>query len=194
MDTRLFMSETTRLVTADELEKLSEDDCRYELVAGRLSRMSPVGYLHGKIVMQLAALLGRYLEGRDLGTAVIEVGFKLASNPDTVRAPDLAFIRQDRIPPVDPRGFWQGPPDLAIEVLSPEDRPADVREKVEEYLLRGVTLVLVVDPSNKSVVAYRRLSAPIALRAGDDLLEVDDVVPGFHCRVRDIFGELNPQS
>ena len=182
------MSETTRLVTAEELEKLPDDNCRYELVAGRLVRMSPVGYLHGKIALQFAALLVRYLEGRDLGTAVIEVGFKLASNPDTVRAPDVAFIRRDRIPPADPKGFWQGPPDLAVEVLSPDDRPADIREKVEEYLLRGVTLVLVVDPGNKSVMAYRRLSAPFALRAGDDLLEFDDIIPGFRCSVRDIFG------
>jgi Uma2 family endonuclease len=187
------MSETTRLVTAEELEKLPDDDCRYELVAGRLIRMSPVGYLHGKIVGQFVALLVRYLEGRNLGIAVIEVGFKLASNPDTVRAPDVAFIRRDRIPPVDPRGFWQGPPDLAVEVLSPEDRPSDIREKVEEYLLRDVTLVLVVDPDSKSVVAYRRFSAPVVLRAGDDLLEFDDIIPGFRCRVRDIFGSPDPQ-
>src|SRR5262245_49394585 len=188
MDTRPFMSETTRLVTAEELEKLSADDSRYELVAGRLIRMSPVGYLHGKIALQFGALLVRHLEGRNLGIAVIEVGFKLASDPDTVRAPDVAFIRGDRIPSVDPRGFWQGPPDLAVEVLSPEDRPSEVREKVEEYLLRGVTLVLVVDPDSKSVVAYRRLSPPVALRAGDDVLEFDDIVPGFRCRVRDIVG------
>jgi Uma2 family endonuclease len=188
MDTRSFMSETTRLVTADELEKLPDDDCRYELVAGRLIRVSPVGYLHGRIALQFAALLVRYLDGRDLGTAVIEVGFKLASNPDTVRAPDVAFIRQDRIPPVDPKGFWQGPPDLAVEVLSPEDRPSETREKVEEYLLQGVTLVLVLDPDNKEVVTYRRLSPPIALSAGDDLLEFDDVIRGFLCSVRDIFG------
>src|SRR5262245_24366187 len=188
MDTRPFMSETARLVTADELEKLAGDDCRYELVAGRLIRMSPVGYQHGRIVLRFAALLDRYLEGRDLGTAVIEVGFKLALNPDTVRAPDVAFIRQDRIPPVDPKGFWQGPPDLAVEVLSPEDRSSDVQEKVEEYLLGGVRLVLVVDPDSKSVVVYRRLSPPVALRAGDDLLEFDDIVPGFRCRVRDIVG------
>jgi Uma2 family endonuclease len=188
MDTSPFMSETTRFVTADELEKLSDDDCRYELVAGRLIRMSPVGYLHGKIVLQFAALLGRYLESRGVGTAVIEVGFKLASNPDTVRAPDLAFIRQERIPPLDPKGFWEGPPDLAVEVLSPQDRSSDVQEKVEEYLSGGVTLVLVVDPDSKSVVAYRRLSPPVALRAGDDVLEFDDSVPGFRCRVRDIVG------
>jgi Uma2 family endonuclease len=188
MHNRHSMSGTTRLVTAEELEKLPDDDCRYELVAGRLIRMSPVGYLHGKIALQFAALLVRYLEGRDLGTAVIEVGFKLVSNPDTVRAPDVAFIRQDRIPPVDPKGFWQGPPDLAVEVLSPEDRSSDVRDKVDEYLLRGVTLVLVVDPDSRSVVAYRRLSPPVALRGGDDLLEFDDIVPGFSCRVREIVG------
>ena len=188
MQKRPFMSETTRLVTAEELEKLPEDDFRYELVEGRLIRMSPVGYLHGKIVLQFAAPLVRYLEGRDLGTAVTDVGFKLASNPDTVRAPDLAFIRQDRIPPVDPRGFWQGAPDLAVEVVSPEDRPSEVFAKVEEYLLHGVTVVLVIDPDERSVAAYRRLSAPIVLRAGDEPLEFDDVVPGFRCTLRDIFG------
>ena len=182
------MSDTARPVTADELEKLPHDASRYELVAGRLIRMSPVGYLHGKTVLRFAALLGRYLEGRALGTAVIEVGFKLASNPDTLRAPDVAFIRQDRIPPVDPKGFWEGPPDLAVEVLSPEDRPSDVRQKVEEYLLRGVTLVLVLDPDNQGVMAYRRFSAPITLRAADDLLEFDDIVSGFRCRLRDVFG------
>jgi Uma2 family endonuclease len=105
-----------------------------------------------------------------------------------VRAPDLAFIRQERIPPLDPKGFWEGPPDLAVEVLSPEDRSSDVQDKVEEYLSGGVTLVLIVDPDSKSVVAYRRLSPPVALRAGDDLVEFEDIVPGFRCRVRDIVG------
>jgi Uma2 family endonuclease len=89
---------------------------------------------------------------------------------------------------VDPKGFWQGPPDLAVEVLSPEDRPSETREKVEEYLLRGVTLVLVVNPDSKSIMAYRRTSAPVILRAADDPLEFEDIVPGFRCRLRDIFG------
>jgi Uma2 family endonuclease len=185
---RSSVSETTRLITAEELEKFPQDDCRYELVEGRLIRMSPVGYRHGKIVLQFAALLVRYLQGRNVGTAVTEVGFKLASNPDTVRAPDIAVIRQERIPSVDPRGFWQGPPDLAVEVLSPEDRPSDCLAKVDEYLLSGVPLVLVVDPDMKTVTAYRRSAAPITLHSGADLLDLDEIIPGFRCTLRDIFG------
>src|SRR2546428_842720 len=144
------MSETLRLVTAEELEKLPDDGYRYELVEGRVIRMSPVGYLHGKTAVQLIFLLQRHLSGRHLGVAFTELGFKLASNPDTVRAPDVAFIRQDRIP-ANPRGFWAGPPDLAVEVLSPDDRPSEVQNKVEEYLRRGVPLVVVIDPEDKTV-------------------------------------------
>jgi Uma2 family endonuclease len=89
---------------------------------------------------------------------------------------------------VDPRGFWPGPPDLAVEVLSPEDRPSDCLAKVDEYLLSGVPLVLVVDPDMKTVTAYRRSAAPITLRSGADLLDLDEIIPGFGCRLRDIFG------
>src|SRR6478672_9366656 len=116
------MPADARLVTAEELEKFPDDDYRYELVEGRVVRMSPVGYRHGRIVVRIAVLLSGHVERHQLGVVLTDVGFKLASNPDTVRGTDLAFIRQARLPAQDLPGFWEGPPDLVIEVLSPDDR------------------------------------------------------------------------
>jgi Uma2 family endonuclease len=179
------MSETVRLVTAEELERLPSDDFRYELVEGRVIRMSPVGYLHGRVVMRFGSLLDQHVRSRSLGAVMTEVGFKLKSNPDTVRAPDIAFIRGDRIPSVPPKGFWKGAADLAVEVLSPDDTPAEIRQKVEEYLARGTASVLVIDPDGEAVSIFRP-HAENSLSADDDL-DLDDVLPGFRCRVGEIF-------
>lgn len=180
------MSEAARLVTAEELARLPDDDRRYELVDGRVVCMSPVGFQHGRIVMQFGSLLHQHVQSRKLGVVMTEVGFKLASNPDTVRAPDIAFIRQDRIPLSEPRGFWNGPADLAVEVLSPDDRQSDVRTKVEQYLTGGFALVVVIDPAAETAATFRR-SAPSAILHGVEILDLDDVVPGFSCRVEEIF-------
>jgi len=179
------MSEAARLVTAEELEKFPDDDRRYELVEGRLICMTPVGFQHGRIVMHFGSLLHQHVQSRKLGVVMTEVGFKLASNTDNVRAPDIAFIRQDRIPRSEPRGFWNGPADLAVEVLSPEDRQSDVLTKVEQYLMRGVALVVAIDPVAETAATFRR-SAPSATLHGVELLDLDDVVPGFRCRVEEI--------
>ena len=92
----------------------------------------------------------------------------------------------DRIPVSEPRGFWNGPADLAVEVLSPDDRYSDMRTKVEQYLARGVALVVVIDPDAETAATFRR-SAPSATLHGVELLDLDDVVPGFSCRVEEIF-------
>jgi Uma2 family endonuclease len=181
------MSDTARLVTAEELEKFPDDDYRYELVEGRIIRMSPVGFLHGGVTAGLLAMLVQHAKAHNLGLVATEVGFKLATNPDTVRAPDISFVRRERLPATGlPKGFWHGPPDLAVETLSPDDRPSEIRAKVEEYLTYGVTLVLVIDPDARTVAAHRRLAAPVMLTE-DDELDLNDVVPGFNCRVREIF-------
>lgn len=180
-----IMPDTSRLVTAEELERLPSDDRRYELVEGRVVRMSPVGYLHGRVVIRFATMLEQHVRAADLGDVLTEVGFKLKSNPDTVRAPDVAFIRRERIPEPPPRGFWRGPADLAVEVLSPDDAPSEIRRKVTEYLARGTSVVLVIDPDKESVTVSRQSAA--ATLSGDDVLELDDVVPGFRCTVREIF-------
>ena len=181
------MSDTTHLVTAEELEKFPDDDYRYELVEGRVIRMSPTGTLHGWLVMRFGAELTQHVNARRLGLVVTEVGFRLASSPDTVRAPDLAFIRRERVPEgALSRGFWLGPPDLAVEVLSPDDRPSDIRTKVAEYLTYGVPLVVVIDPDDRSVITHRPSAPPVTLGAAD-FLDLDEVLQGFRCRVLDIF-------
>ncbi len=124
---------TTSLVTAGELLELPTGmGKRYELVAGELRVMSPSGWPHGKVVGRLHTRLGSFVEKYDLGVLFgAETGFRLASNPDTVRAPNIAFISKQSIPANEPReGFWPGAPDLAVEVLSPGDRAVEVDEKI----------------------------------------------------------------
>jgi Uma2 family endonuclease len=179
------MSETARLVTAEELERFPSD-FRYELVEGRVIRLGPVGYLHGLVVTRIASLLERHVRAANLGAVLIELGVKLASNPDTVRAPDVAFIQRDRIPSPPPRGFWKGAADLAVEVLSPDDRPSETRAKVEEYLIRGSSVVLAIDPDAQTVSVHRHPKTQVTLSHHDEL-DLDDVVPGFRCRVGEIF-------
>jgi Uma2 family endonuclease len=181
------MSGATRLVTAEELERLPDDGRRCELVEGRIIPMSPVGYPHGRVVSRLVFLLKGYLDDHPHGEVVTEVGFVLAQRPDTVRAPDVAFIRRERIPSPDPRGFWRGPPDVAIEVLSPDDRPSEVRAKIDDYLTRGVARVVAVDPDERTVTTCAAGAPPITLRDGREELDRSDVIPGFRCRLADIF-------
>jgi len=180
------MSERTHLVTAAELERFPDDDYRYELVEGRLIRMSPVGFEHGRIVARLIGRLLQHVDTRKLGFIGTVVGFKLRSSPDTVRAPDVAFIRAERVPVESLKGFWTGPPDVAIEVLSPDDRPGDVREKAEEYIHHGVPLVVIVDPDTQTATIHRRDVAPETYNR-EEQLDLSDVVEGFRCSVRTIF-------
>src|SRR5262245_39455225 len=159
----------TPLVTAAELERMGSD-FRYELVEGRLVPMSPVGTPHALVASRLLVMLAQHVRTHKLGFAVTELGCKLAVNPDTVRAPDVAFVRQASIPVSGiPRGFWAGPPDLAVEVLSPDDRPSEITEKVSEYLTSGVCLVWVIDPDERTVTTYRRLGAPSTFTVEDTL-------------------------
>ena len=181
------MRDSKHLVTAEELERMPDDDFRYELVEGRIVRMSPVGGVHGGLTAGFIALLVQHVKAARIGAVATGLGFILARNPDTVRAPDVAFINRQRIPAGGlPKGFWNGAPDLAIEVLSPDDRPSDVRTKVDEYLTYGTGLVLVVDPDEQTVAAHRR-GMPSLTFGVDDTLDLDDVVPGFRCLVREIF-------
>jgi Uma2 family endonuclease len=178
------MSSATPLVTAEELEK-EPRDYRYELVEGQIVRMSPVGFEHGQIVTRLLVLIQQHLQRQPVGVVFTEVGFKLARQPDTVRAPDVAFIRRERIPSPAPKGFFDGPPDLAVEVRSPDERAAGLREKVDAYLSAGVPIVVVVDPDDQRVTCHRSLDKSATLGPADRL-DLRDVIPGFTCQVSEI--------
>ena len=177
-----------RLMTAEELERLPDDGMRHELVRGELRSMSPMGWRHGKITLKVGGPLLAHVEARELGIAGVgDVGFLLAVNPDTVRAPDVCFLRRERIPETgEPTGYWTIPPDLAIEVLSPNDRYTEVAEKVAEWLAFGVRLVLVVDPRPRTVAVHRP-NASVRILTEDDTLDGEDVVPGWSLPVRAIF-------
>jgi len=180
---------TTAVVTADQLLAMPTGmGKRYELVAGELRVMSPAGWRHGKIVSRLNSKLESYVDQHDLGVAFgAETGFRLASDPDTVRAPDVSFVAKRNIPEQEPKdGFWPGPPDLAVEVLSPGDRTGEVDEKIDAWLAAGCAAVWIVDPKLKTVTVYLSL-ADVQVKAAGDVLHGDPVVPGFSCSVDELF-------
>jgi Uma2 family endonuclease len=182
------MSTTSTLVTADELFKLPDDGFRYELVRGEIRRMPPAGGEHGAVIMHLGGPLYQFVKGHDLGVVFgAETGFKIASDPDTVRAPDLAFVRRERIPEGGiPKEFWPGAPDLAVEVVSPGDTYTEVEEKVNDWLGAGTRLVLVLNPRTRTVTVHTSLTDVMRLTESD-VLDGGEVLPGFTCRVAELF-------
>src|SRR5262245_54869210 len=139
---RYTMPARARLVTAEEFARIPADDQHYELVEGRVVRMSPPGSRHGALATRIAALLHQHVDAHGLGVVLTPAGFWLAADPDTVREPDIAFVGAERMPSAGiPDSFWPGPPDLAIEIRSPGDRVAEIEAKVRDYLARGVLLV-----------------------------------------------------
>lgn len=167
---------------------MPEDDLdRYELVEGRLVRMSPPSADHGRLVAQITYLLKAHLRNRPAGIVVVETGFTLASDPDTVRGPDVSFLLQERAPAPGTRGFPRIAPDAVFEVLSPDDRPGEMHKKIADYLGRGVRLVVVVDPDDRTVVVHRSGTTTVTLREGGDVLDLGDAIPGFACTVGEIF-------
>ena len=182
------MSVAIKSVTADELLYMPQDGFCYELINGELIKMAPPGSEHGVVTVNVAVLLRRHAKARRLGVVFGgDTGFQLTSNPDTVLAPDVAFVRQSRIPAQGvPRGYWPGPPDLAVEILSPGDTLKEAREKAEKWLAAGALMVWTLIPRKRSVLVHRPGLAPVTL-AEDDILKGEDVVPGFRCRVADLF-------
>jgi len=178
----------TKPVTADELLEMPDDGYRYELVKGELRKMAPTGDEHGDITMELAAQLYRHVKEYRLGKIyAAETGFKLESDPDTVRAPDIAFVTQEKFERTGRlRGFRSGAPDLAVEVLSPSDRISRVEGKVAQWLAGGARMVWVVSPKLHTVTVYRSLTDIVTLTEKDKL-DGADVVPGFQMNVVEIF-------
>jgi Uma2 family endonuclease len=180
---------TTSLVTADELIAMPTGmGKRYELVAGELRVMSPAGWRHGKITSRLNSWLHSYVEQQALGIVFgAETGFRLASDPDTVRAPDVSFVATRNIPKEEPKeGFWPGAPDLAVEVLSPGDRTGEVDEKIDAWLAAACAAVWIVNPKLKTITVYRS-HADVQIKAAGETLHGDPVVPGFTCAIDDLF-------
>lgn len=183
-----MMNPTATLMTADDLFKLPSDGMRHELVKGELRTMPPAGFEHGAIISSLHGRLFAHVSTKSLGLVLAaETGFVIERDPDTVRAPDIAFVSKERIEQVGvPKAYFPGAPDLAVEVVSPGDTMNEVDEKVELWLARGTTMVWVVNPKRKTVSVYHAREHPAILTV-DDYLEGLDVVRGFRMQVREIF-------
>ena len=177
----------TETVTADELLAMPDDGFLYELIRGELKRMSPAGSEHGAIGMRFVVILGSHVKSNGLGVVFgPDTGFRISSAPDTVRAPDVSFVRRERIPDAGlPEGYWPGAPDLAVEVISPRDRYSEVEGKVREWLTAGASAVVVIDPRSRTVTRYSSPTELVRLLASD-VLRLGDVVPGFECSVADL--------
>lgn len=177
------MPPTHAVVTAEELSHLRLPDKRVELVRGALVVREPAGGRHGRITVELTRQLANHVYEQGLGAVyAAETGFTLARDPDTVRAPDVAFVRRDRIPDPEPTGFPAYAPDLAVEVLSPDDRPGEVLAKVADWISAGTRLVWVVDPERRVVRVYRA-DGTEAIKTQDQSLDGEEVAAGFSCQV-----------
>jgi Uma2 family endonuclease len=179
---------TPRLTTAAELLEMPDDGHWYELVRGELRRMSHPGGVHDVLSMFIACSLHDAVGSA--GLVLGRSGFLQAEDPDTVRAPDTAFFGQDHLPEEIPTGWWRVQPDLVAEVVSPNDRFSEVQEKVGEWLDFGVRMVLLVDPTSRTVTVYEGQDAIHTLRV-DGVIEGGDVVPGWRMSVRDLFAALD---
>ena len=179
------MSTTTHLMTAEELVNLPDDGNHYELIKGELLTMPPPGDEHGAVTMNLSFLLAMYVKENNLGALrAAETGFKLESDPDTVLAPDIAFIARERL---GPRiwGYRSGPPDLAVEVMSQWDSKPKAVRKAELWLDLGARSVWIVNPRKRTVDVFRSNGERKLFHETDDL--VDGTVPGFRVKVSEIF-------
>lgn len=178
-----------RVMDAVELERIQIPGKATELVRGRLVVLEPPGTYHGKIAGRLLTRVGGFVETHELGEVFgQDTGFKIASNPDTVRAPDLAFVARDRLSQLARRGYAAVAPDLVAEILSPDDRPGEVKAKLADWLSAGVRLAWLLDPDRRIAHVHRHDGRVAALDV-DGALEGEDVLPGFSYRLKDLYRE-----
>jgi len=175
-------------MTADALLHAAKDGFRYELVRGELIRMSPAGFQHGRIIMNIATPLDQHVRRHRLGVVcAAETGFLIARDPDTVRAADVAFLADDQVATAsETDSYWPGAPTLAVEVVSPHDLYTEVDAKVSDWLDAGTRMVIIINPRKRTVTVYRSAS-DITLLRERDLLEGADVIPNWSLAVADIF-------
>jgi len=182
------VSTSKALMTAEELINLPRGYYRAELINGELIKMPLPGFPHGRTTARLTAPLVNFVWDNNLGEVFTnDTGFQLTWNPDTVLGADISFISKERLEERgEIQGYWQGPPDLAVKVLSPGDRPGKVNKKISRWFSFGTKQVWIVDPKHSTVTIYRSPFDTITF-SGSDHLEADDILPGFRISLNRIF-------
>lgn len=188
------MATAQRLMTAEDLWRLPRDGRRRRLIAGELRTMSPGSDDHGRYAMRLTIPLGAHVYNHGLGELyAAETGFQLATGPDTVQAADAAFVKAARVRPFGPKKptYYDGAPDLAVEVISPGDTDREVSEKVEVWLAHTTSLVVVIDARRRRVTLHRPGAGPgrraVLVLTEADILTIDDLFPGWSLPVAALF-------
>jgi Uma2 family endonuclease len=180
------MSVISKTVTAEELLAMSEHKW-LELYEGELKNVSPANARHGDIASQIGMILRQFVTPKRLGRVIIEGGYILARNPDTVLGPDVSFVRQSRIPAEGlPEKFFDGPPDLAIEIVSPTNPRKELLRKLQYYLDAGTLLAWLVDPNAQTVDVFRPQQSVRRL-ARTDVITCEEVIPAFSVVVSEFF-------
>lgn len=183
------MTTAAKLFTAEDL--LDMPGSKYlELYEGELTEVSPANARHGDVAGQIAMVLRQYVKPRNLGAVLVEGGFILHRHPDTVLGPDVSFIEQSRIPEGGlPEKFFEGHPDLAIEIVSPRNPRKEQQIKIQRYLAAGTRLCWLVDPGSKSVDIFRPPTGPRPTQklSGQETISGEGVIPGFSAPIAEFF-------
>lgn len=183
------MAVSVEASTAETLLRLPRGNWRYELLRGELLRMSPAGHVHGRIAARFTARLAPFVEEEGLGEVfAAKTGFLLRRAPDTVLAPDVAFVTalRMRAVPADAEGFFPGAPDLVVEVASPSDAAPRVEQKIADWLAAGTQVVIIVEPAGKRVVIRRNVGNEQVFGLAATLT-VPELLPGWSLRVDQLF-------
>jgi len=179
------MSTTSKLITGEELLAMG-DIGRCELIYGEVLKISPSGFEHGSVTALLAHLLSTWNDRHKLGVVLgAETGFRLERNPDLVRAPDVAYVTAARVSDELTTGFFEGAPDLAVEVISPSDTWPEVKAKVDMWLAHGTRSCWIVDPRNRQVSVHRGDGLITKLNPAQDI--EDATLPGFRVSISAFF-------
>lgn len=185
------MTIRTKQTTAEELLRMPDDGSRYELLKGELRKTPPAGGEHGAVATDIGTSLNNHVKANGLGRVfTAETGFIISYDPDTVRAPDAAFVKRERAERAGRvTGYWPGAPDLAVELVSPNDTYAQVTEKALAWIEAGTLMVLVLDPGEawRTVTVYRS-TEDIRILSESDTIDGADVVPGWKLPIAKLFG------
>jgi Uma2 family endonuclease len=182
----LLKDNEERLMTGEELLRCPDlGPC--ELVDGRIVPLSPTGRVHGRLGARLAAHLLFFVEGHGLGEVLtVDPGVYIRRAPDTVRAPDVAFISHDRLAGCKEEGYLDVAPEIVAEVLSPANRKPEIAEKIQDYFSADVLRVWVIDSKQRTILVYRSLTEVQPFQVGDVLTD-EELLPGFSLSVADLF-------